>query len=126
MGQQSRTQLQPGDRLKGGAALSTGEDESARKPFPRLPAGRQLLTCPECGWVHYAMTAEEKLAYDQLAQRYQMTTMERLLLESAYRQCLRCESPASDFRVARDADVARAKGHLVTPVFIDDARLHPD
>ncbi len=71
--------------------------------------------------MHYAMTAEEKLASDQLAQRYQMTTMERLLLESAYRQCLRCESPASDFRIARDADVARAKGHLVTPVYIDDA-----
>jgi hypothetical protein len=41
------------------------------------------------------MTAEEKLANNQLAERYQMTTAERMLLESAYRQCLRCESPAS-------------------------------
>jgi hypothetical protein len=67
------------------------------------------------------MTAEEKLANNQLAERYQMTTAERMLLESAYRQCLRCESPAADFRVARDSDVARAKGHLVTPVFVEDA-----
>jgi hypothetical protein len=66
------------------------------------------------------MTAEEKLATRQLAERYQMTTAERVLLESAYRQCLRCESPAADFRVARDSDVARAKGHLVTPVYVGD------
>jgi hypothetical protein len=67
------------------------------------------------------MTADEKHATEQLAQRYQMTTTERMLLESAYRQCLRCESPAADFRAARDSDVARAKGHLVTPVYVDDA-----
>jgi hypothetical protein len=67
------------------------------------------------------MTAEEKRATEQLAQRYRMTAAERTLLESAYRQCLRCESPAADFRAARDSDVARAKGHLVTPVYVDDA-----
>ena len=66
------------------------------------------------------MTVAEKRASDQLADRYQMTVHERLLLQSTYRQCLRCESPASDFRVAGARDVARAKGHLVTPVFFED------
>jgi hypothetical protein len=66
------------------------------------------------------MTEAEKQACEQLAERYQMTVDERLLLQSTYRQCLRCESPASDFRVAADSDVARAKGHLVTPVFVEE------
>jgi len=44
------------------------------------------------------MTAEEMSTTQGLVQRYQMTSFECGLLESAYRQCLRCESPASGFR----------------------------
>jgi hypothetical protein len=54
-----------------------------------------------------------------LAQRYQMTSFECGLVESAYRQCLRCESPASDFRMATESDLALADGHLVTPVYVE-------
>jgi hypothetical protein len=65
------------------------------------------------------MTAAEKAANDRLVERYQLTEMERFIYESAFRQCLRCESPASEFRAAEDRDLERAEGHLVTPVLVD-------
>ena len=83
---------------------------------------RRLLTCPRCGWVHYVMTLEEKAANDRiltrLIERYQLSEEEQILYESAYRQCLRCESPADDFRVANERDLDRAEGHIVTPVYV--------
>jgi hypothetical protein len=81
--------------------------------------GRRFLTCRECGWVHYVMTAEEKAASDRLFERYQLSETERHLYESAFRQCLRCESPASAFSAAQEADLARAANHVVTPVFVE-------
>jgi hypothetical protein len=80
---------------------------------------RRLLTCRECGWVHYVMTSEEKAANDRFVERYQLNEVERHIYESAFRQCLRCESPASGFRAAEEWDLARATGHLVTPVFVE-------
>ena len=80
---------------------------------------RRFLTCRECGWVHYVMTAEEKTANDRLLERYQLSAPERHLYESALRQCLCCESPASAFAAAQERDLARAAGHIVTPVFVD-------
>lgn len=80
---------------------------------------RRFLTCRECGWVHYVMTAEEKAANDRLLERYQLTEQEQQIYESAFRQCLRCESPASEFRAANEQDLDRAEGHLVTPVFVE-------
>lgn len=80
---------------------------------------RRFLTCPECGWVHYVMTPEEKATNDRFLVRYQLTDYERVLYESAYRQCLRCESPAREFRAAKEADIARAAGHMVTPVCVE-------
>ncbi len=79
---------------------------------------RRFLTCRECGWVHYVMTAEEKVAGDRLIERYHLSEAERFIYESAFGQCLRCESPASEFRVAGERDLDRAAGHLVTPVFV--------
>lgn len=81
--------------------------------------GRRFLTCRDCGWVHYVMTAEEKAVSDRLVERYQLSETEQYIYESAFRQCLRCESPASEFGAAREADLVRAAGHLVTPVFVD-------
>ena len=95
-------------------ALASEPYSRARISEPRL-----LLTCSRCGWVHYVMTAEEMRTTQGLAQRYQMTSFERGLLLSAYRQCMRCESPASDFRLASESDLAPADGHLVTPVYVE-------
>jgi hypothetical protein len=92
---------------------------SPSKPDSAVLLGRRFLTCSVCGWVHYAMTPEEKTVIDQLPQRYRFSAAELALYESTYRQCLRCESPAADFRDAADSDMARAEGHLVTPVFVD-------
>ncbi len=80
---------------------------------------RRFLACRECGWVHYVMTAEEKAASDQFLERYQLNEAERHIYEAAFRQCLRCESPASEFGTAAEADLARAANHLVTPVFVE-------
>jgi len=80
---------------------------------------RRFLTCRECGWVHYVMTAEEKAANDRLLERYQLSAPERHLYESAFRQCLRCESPTSAFAAAQGRDLARVAGHIVTPVVVD-------
>ena len=81
--------------------------------------GRRFLTCRECGWVHYVMTAEEKATSDRFLERYQLSQAERRLYESAFRQCLRCESPANKFGTAKAADLARAADHLVTPVLVE-------
>jgi len=79
---------------------------------------RRFVTCRDCGWVHYVMTSEEKATNDRFLERYQLTEKERHLYESAFLQCLRCESPANDFRAANEEDLQRAAGHLVTPVFV--------
>jgi hypothetical protein len=67
------------------------------------------------------MTSEEKSASDRLIERYQLNDLERRIYESAFLQCLRCESPANEFRAAVEEDLARAEGHLVTPVFVEAA-----
>jgi len=93
-------------------------EREPRKNSVSVVLERRLLACQECGWVHYVMTAEEKAANDRFLERYQLNDAERFIYESAFRQCLRCESPASEFTTAREEDVARAAGHLVTPVFV--------
>jgi hypothetical protein len=65
------------------------------------------------------MTTEEKAESDRFLERYQLTEAERLLYESAFRQCLRCESPADAFSTAAEEDLQRAAGHVVTPVFVE-------
>ena len=69
--------------------------------------------------MHYVTTTEAKAANDRLLERYQLSATERHLCESAVRQCLRCEAPASAFAAAQERDLARAAGHIVTPVFVD-------
>ncbi len=81
----------------------------------------RFLTCPACGWVHYAMTTAEKVASDAAIERYHLSEMEQQVYESTWRQCLQCEAPASAFRAASAEDLARAAGHLVTPVFVGAA-----
>jgi len=82
---------------------------------------RKLLACGACGWVHYAMTFQEKLTNDSRLARYNLTAAEQLAYQSAYRQCLRCEAPVGGFRAAEERDLARAASHLVTPVMIDNS-----
>jgi len=65
------------------------------------------------------MIPEEKAANDRPLERYQLSATERHLYESTFRQCLRCEAPASAFAAAQERDLARAAGHIVTPVFVD-------
>ena len=98
--------------------MKPNESEPNRAPRCVL-LGRRFLTCRACGWVHYVMTAEEKATNDRVLERYQFSEAERLIYESAFRQCLRCESPASEFRAAEEPDLAQAEGHLVTPVFVE-------
>lgn len=81
--------------------------------------GRKLLVCGACGWVHYVMSAHEKVAQDRTMERYHLDAAERLTYEAAFRQCLRCESPLSGFRDAVAGDLDRAVGHIVTPVLLD-------
>jgi hypothetical protein len=64
------------------------------------------------------MTAEEKAVNDRFLDRYQLSETERHLYESAFRQCLRCESSAAEFRAANAEDLERAMGHIVTPVLV--------
>jgi hypothetical protein len=95
-------------------------DESELSPGSEtVLLNRRFLTCPECGWVHYAMTSDEKAVNDRFLGRYQLTDKERFLYEAAYRQCLRCELPADEFRAAEEADLERAAGHIVTPVYVE-------
>jgi hypothetical protein len=82
---------------------------------------RKLIACGDCGWVHYTMTAEEKLTLDRGLSRYNLTPTEQYLYESAYRQCLRCEAPVGGFRDAREQDLARANVHTITPVLMDNS-----
>jgi len=96
---------------------SSGSEISAGSRAVLL--NRRFLTCPECGWVHYVMTPEEKAVNDRFLTRYQLTDKERFLYESAFRQCLRCEASADEFRAAEDADLERAAGHMVTPVCVE-------
>ncbi len=98
--------------------MSATESELPRGSRTVL-TNRRFLSCRECGWVHYVMTVEEKVMSDRFLERYQLTAKERFLYESAFRQCLRCEASANAFRAAEEADLARAAGHVVTPVFVD-------
>jgi hypothetical protein len=76
------------------------------------------MACSACGWVHYEMTADEKAAFDGALVRYHLSEHEREIYEAEFRQCLRCESPASAFRQASEAEVAHAIGHILTPVLL--------
>jgi hypothetical protein len=86
--------------------------------MPKSLINRKLLTCGTCGWVHYAMTDDEKADLDGAVVRYQLSEHERAIYEAEYRQCLRCESPVAVFRQATEGDIARALGHIVTPVLV--------
>jgi hypothetical protein len=97
----------------------TPDERKSGQASRTVLTNRRLLVCPECGWVHYVMTAEEKAANDRFLERYQLSEYERFLYESAFRQCLRCESPATEFRAAEEPDLDRADGHLITPVLVD-------
>lgn len=98
--------------------MTFSENESVQGSRSVL-LNRRFLTCRECGWVHYVMTAEEKAASDRSIERYHLSEMERLIYESAFQQCLRCEAPVSRFRAADERDLDRAEGHLVTPVLVE-------
>jgi hypothetical protein len=80
-----------------------------------------MLACRLCGWVHYGMTAEEKAENDRALERYKLTAAERSAYESSFRQCLRCEAPATELRGAEERDYARAFGQIVTPVLVEGA-----
>ena len=94
-------------------------DAGTQKFEGMILRGRKLLACGTCGWVHYVMSAEEKVAQDRAIERYHLDPAERLTYEAAFRQCLRCESPLSEFRDAIERDLNRALGHIVTPVLPD-------
>jgi hypothetical protein len=87
----------------------------------KVLVGRRLLACRVCGWVHYAMTALERAENDRALERYSLSATERSVHEASLRQCLRCEDPVTEFRDAIAPELARAAGHLVTPVLIEDA-----
>jgi hypothetical protein len=84
--------------------------------MPKSLVNRKLLACGTCGWVHYAMTEDEKAELDGALLRYHLSESEREVYEAEFRQCLRCESPVSVFRPASQREIARATGHIVTPV----------
>jgi hypothetical protein len=86
--------------------------------MPKLLTDRKLVACGTCGWVHYAMTEDEKADLDGTLVRYHLSEHEREIYEAEFRQCLRCESPTSDFRQATEAELGRALGHIVTPVLV--------
>ena len=98
-----------------------GAETDSLKTGPVVLRDRKLLACGSCGWVHYAMTFEEKLANDRSLVRYNLTQAEQLTNQSAYRQCLRCESSVGGFRIAEERDLVRAAGHIVSPVMIDNS-----
>src|SRR5437899_5766623 len=83
---------------------------------------RRFVTCQECGWVPYVMTAEEKAASDRALARYALTEAEQRVYDAGVRHCLRCAPPARMFRAATERDLARAAGHVVTPVFVEPER----
>lgn len=86
--------------------------------MPKSLVNRKLLVCGACGWVHYAMTDDEKADLDGALVRYHLSEHEREIYEAEFRQCLRCESPVTGFKQATDGDVTRALGHIVTPVLV--------
>jgi hypothetical protein len=86
--------------------------------MPRLLTDRKLLACERCGWVHYGMDDDEKAGLNSVLLRYSLSEHEREARKTEFRRCLRCESPASGFRQANQADIARALGHLITPVML--------
>ncbi len=86
--------------------------------MPKSLINCKLLACGTCGWVHYAMTDDEKAALDGVLVRYQLNKREQVAYEAEFRQCLRCESPVTVFRQATEGDIARALGHIVTPVLV--------
>jgi len=86
--------------------------------MPNSLINRKLLVCGTCGWVHYAMTEDEKTDLDGALVRYHLSEHEREIYEAEFRQCLRCESPVSAFKQATKIDVDRAEGHIVTPVLV--------
>ena len=88
--------------------------------MPRVVIERHMLICEVCGWLHYAMTANEKARSDLALERYNLSATERWAYESSFRQCLRCEAPVREFRQAKESELARAVGHLVTPVLMDE------
>jgi hypothetical protein len=98
-----------------------GAEAETLRTGPVVLRDRKLLACGSCGWVHYAMTFEEKRANDRSLARYNLSPTEELVYQSAYRQCLRCESPVGGFRAAAERDLVRAAGHMVTPVLIDNS-----
>ena len=100
--------------------VELGAEAEILKTGPVVLRDRKLLACGTCGWVHYAMTYEEKIAGERSLARYNMSAAEQSIYEAAYRQCLRCEAPVGEFRAAEERDLARAGGHLVTPVMIDN------
>jgi len=93
-------------------------DSTHREGSRSVLRDRRFLTCRECGWVHYVMTTAEKVAGDVAIERYHLSEEERQVYEAAWRQCVRCEAPAREFRAASEGDLARAAGHLVTPVLV--------
>ena len=86
--------------------------------MPKSLISRKLLVCGSCGWVHYEMTEEEKASLDGALVHYNLSGQEREVYEAEFRQCLRCESPVSVFKQATEGDIARALGHMVTPVLV--------
>ena len=86
-----------------------------------LLKSRKLVACGACGWVHYAMTAEEKAIHDSAIARYRLDADEQRLYEAEFRQCLRCESSLDAFRDATESEIDRARGHIVTPVLMEFA-----
>ena len=86
--------------------------------MPKLLTDRKLLVCGTCGWVHYAMSEDEKADLDGTLVRYNLSEHEREVYEAEFRQCLRCESSVAVFKPATAGDVERAVGHVVTPVLL--------
>jgi hypothetical protein len=83
-----------------------------------LLRGRRLVVCGTCGWIHYAMTSDEKARHDRALERYRLDADERRIYESEFRQCLRCESSASVFRDAPEREITHAVEHVITPVLL--------
>jgi hypothetical protein len=86
--------------------------------MPASLTNRKLFACGVCGWVHYAMTEQEKADLDGAMVRYHLRDVEHEAYEAEFRQCLKCESPTDVFRQATEADIKRALGHIVTPVLV--------
>ena len=86
--------------------------------MPKSLINRKLLVCRTCHWVHYEMTEDEKADLDGALVRYNLSEHEHEIYEAGFRQCLRCESPVSEFTRATEGDIARALDHIVTPVLV--------